>query len=419
MKSKLLIFFLLAAPLIYGQNAPISIRCGTSEVNALHHDLNPGAKAEYDAFNFRTGLNNYLFLNKLQTDGTVVIPVVFHVYGTSFNGKTVSESLIQDALEAVNRDFHGLNDDFGTVDPMFQPIRGTMDIRFELARIDPEGNATTGVVFHPNNNGFGDHETKNEEIQADAWDNYSYMNVYVQNDLYGDGVTNNSGVAWYPSTWMSERNLARVVYNGAYLGTNTDKEFASVLTHEFGHWLNLIHPFEGGCAGTDEVDDTPQEDGNHSLGCSLGTNCGGVYINHENYMGYNGSWGCYKMFTAGQVARMEDALEHPAIHPLWQEDNLIRTGIIEGPELFPELRWVSLYDSYQRDQSEFARVEAGKALEILDQNQARELTIEKPDGTVLEINLEAGIPLRIEPLEPGTWIISIPELGKRITKQVE
>lgn len=43
---------------------------------------------------------------------------------------------------------------------------------------------------------------------------------------------------------MTDENLARVVYNGAYIGTNTDENFRRVLTHEFGHFLNLAHTFD-------------------------------------------------------------------------------------------------------------------------------------------------------------------------------
>ena len=154
------------------------------------------------------------------------------------------------------------------------------------------------------------------------------MNIYIQNDLYNDGTLNNSGVAWYPDSGMTASNTARVVFNGAYLYDNSsNKEFSATLTHEFGHFLNLIHTFDGGCTGTDEVNDTPVEDGKHTLSCTPGTNCSGDKVNVENYMGYNGAQGCYKMFTQGQVIRMLAALEHPARKSLWQAANLTATGV--------------------------------------------------------------------------------------------
>ncbi|MCH4828963.1 M43 family zinc metalloprotease [Flavobacterium columnare] len=73
---------------------------------------------------------------------------------------------------------------------------------------------------------------------------------------------------------------------------------ASTLTHEFGHFLGLIHTFENGCKGTDEVDDTPQENTIvANTQCISAFNCNKEKINSENYMGYNGAYGCYKMFT--------------------------------------------------------------------------------------------------------------------------
>ncbi len=270
--------------------------------------------------------------------GCYVIPVVFHVYGTTQGGMPVNDVIIIDAMDKLNIDFHGLNPDYGTVHNSFLSIRDIMpDITFALAEIDPIGNPTTGIVYHPAASGFANGSGYDAAIQADAWDNYKYMNIYIQNDLFDDAVTNNSGYAYYPSTGMSNNNTARIVYNGAYLGINCtwEPEFASTLTHEYGHWLNLIHTFDGGCvAPNDQVADTPPCD---YLGTSYPChpsgsansplNCMSQLINAENYMDYSGATGCYKMFTQGQVSRMYAALSHPSRQPLWQMSNLIATGL--------------------------------------------------------------------------------------------
>jgi hypothetical protein len=332
MKKQLLLLVLCCLWSIQGIRAQDLIEpshsCRTREVNELLLKNSPNSLKENKAFNlFSKEYAKKLRTKKTAVNTTYVIPVVFHVYGTSFNGKTVTLEKIQTALMHLNEDFQGLNDDYNTVEPFFQARRGTLNIEFRLAQIDPNGKCTTGVIFEKKKDGYGNPGGYDDQIQADAWDNYKYMNIYIQNELYADGVTNNSGVCWYPDSGMSDNNLARCVYNGAYLGENTNKEFASVLTHEFGHFLNLIHTFDGGCSGTDEVEDTPIEDGKHSLGCTPGTNCTGDKVNIENYMGYNAAQGCSKMFTQGQVARMLAALQHPARKTLWAAQNLIDTGV--------------------------------------------------------------------------------------------
>ena len=268
-----------------------------------------------------------------------VFPVVFHVYGTTQGGMPVNDSIIIDAVNKLNIDFHGLNSDYNTVHNSFLGIRSYMpDVTFALAQIDPNGDPTTGIVYHPVAAGYANSSGYDAAIEADAWDNYMYMNIYIMNDLFNNGVTNNSGYGYYPSSTMSDNNTARIVYNGAYLGVNCNSwqpEFASTLTHEYGHWLNLIHTFDGGCVSpNDMVNDTPPCDySNVHYGCHPNNtansplNCNNNLINAENYMDYAGAYGCYKMFTQGQVARMYAAVQHPSRQPLWQTSNLIATGL--------------------------------------------------------------------------------------------
>ena len=327
MKTKL---FLFASLLMMLKMSAQGLPCRTSEENEKIYKSNPHAlkeKQDFDAFS-----KNFSAARKSKTgkmaETSYVIPVVFHIYGDVQSGKTVTYQKIVNHLQHLNDDFNGRNADYQTVDPFFQARRGTLKIEFKLAKIDPNGGCTSGVVFHPAKNGFGNGGGYDDQIAADAWDNTKYMNVYIQNDLYADGALNNSGVAWYPDSGMTASNTARVVFNGAYLYDNSySTEFSATLTHEFGHFLNLIHTFEGGCTGTDEVDDTPLEDGKHTLACTQGTNCNGDRVNNENYMGYNGAQGCYKMYTQGQIDRMVAALEHPSRKSLWQAANLIATGV--------------------------------------------------------------------------------------------
>ena len=304
--------------------------CRASEEINTYYNQHIEAAAEQQANELFTQQHiQSLQLSKSSSVDTYRIAVVFHVYGTNQGGNTVNNTVIETAIKRLNDDFHGLNSDYNQVHSQFMPVRSKKNIKFYLAKKDPNGNPTTGVLYYPTTYGYGNGSGYDAQIAADAWDNYKYINVYVQHDLYNDGTTNNSGVAWYPNTGMSNNNTARIVYNGAYLATNTSPEFSSVLTHEFGHFFNLIHTFDGGCTmPNDNVTDTPPcttAQGCHSTTTTnLPLNCNGQLVNSDNYMDYNI---CYKMFTTGQTNRMDAALQFPSRVTLWQDSTVLSTGI--------------------------------------------------------------------------------------------
>lgn len=328
-----LFFLLLSTALItHAAEEEVPISCGTEAAMDAYYKYSPSAALEEQAGlgNTDSSSNNTPAQSGPGTP-TYRIPVVFHVYGNTFNGRAVTYEIIRDGLRMVNEDFQGLTADWNTIVPPFDNVKQALDIEFMLAKNDPEGNPTTGIVWHPVKWGYGNWG-HNSQVAADAWDNTRYMNVYIQNDLYGNGVTNNSGVAWYPSSSMTNANTARVVYNGAYIGNNTSVNFRSVLTHEFGHWLNLPHTFEAGCSASNEPlcsstgdfsCDTPQVD-NSSIDRAGELNCLGQETNWQNFMAYSSQ---YANFTKDQVTRMKAALNHAARYSLWQADNLNNTGV--------------------------------------------------------------------------------------------
>lgn len=258
--------------------------------------------------------------------GPYIIPVVFHIIHNN-GAENIGDAQIRDAVRVLNNDFNRLNSDWDNVRPEFLDIVANIGVEFRLATRDPQGNCTNGITRTQSTlTNAGDDEMK----ELISWPRDRYMQVWVA--AYADGA---AGYTFRPGTanWIPEED--GIVMQHTYVGTiGTGSTGRSrTLTHEAGHWLNLAHTWgssnepglASNCDMDDEVSDTPNTVGWTS--CTLsGSSCGSELDNVENYMEYSY---CSKMFTEGQKVRMIAALNSSTAqrNELWQEDNLINTGV--------------------------------------------------------------------------------------------
>ena len=244
-----------------------------------------------------------------KSGATYVIPVVFHVLHDD-GPENISKENILDQLRIMNEDYQKLNADQSAIVSEFQSIIGNASVEFRLARKDPNGNCTDGIVRRKTTQTYSG---KLESIGSWHWNTSRYLNVFIVRDI-GLGDPGGGGVvAGYTQVPSSQPNIGIMIrYN--YIGSKPPSNLTSARTlcHEIGHWLNLWHlwgsnnnPGES-CNGSDNVSDTPQTEGHQS--CPLtppgNTTCGSL-DNVQNYMEYSF---CSKMFTKGQASRMQSAI---------------------------------------------------------------------------------------------------------------
>ena len=264
-----------------------------------------------------------------------IIPVVFHVIHE--NGEeNISFEQIQNAVEAMTADFNANNVFISSVNDNFVDLIGDIGVEFRLAKRDPEGNCTNGVVrtfnFLTNSGG------ENLKEISPIWDRSSYLNIWVCKTI----ASGAAGYTYYPSTLagdFGETNDGIVVrhdYVGGIGTSSLDRAF--VLAHEVGHWINLPHLWgstnepnvPGNCDTDDGIADTPNTIGWTNC-VTNGESCGSP-DNVENFMEYSF---CSKMFTEGQKNVMLASLNSTIAErsSLWTEENLVETGVLLDDEL--------------------------------------------------------------------------------------
>lgn len=313
-------------------NTPDHFTCDHYSQTEAFFDAHPGQRAKAEQAEATLDYFTRNYREPLQKDDELrIIPVVFHVihYGGAEN---ISNAQIYSAIEVLNEDYSAGNPLIGTVIQEFEDRVADVEFEFRLAKIDPDGNCTSGIVRVFDTQTF-DGGDQLKQISP-SWGRESYLNIWVCETI-GSGA---AGYAYYPSAVVGSQGAQKdgIVIRSNYVGrigtSNVNRSHS--LSHEAGHWANLAHPWgssnsptvPSNCNTDDGIADTPNTIGWDS--CELmGTTCGSL-DNVQNFMDYSY---CSEMFTLGQKNRMRATLSAPVSNrnQLWTPENLAQTGVLE------------------------------------------------------------------------------------------
>jgi hypothetical protein len=215
------------------------------------------------------------------------VPVWIHVISDGETGN-VSQSIIDAQMTVLNLGYAGFRG--GAKSGFSFTLAGvtrTDNAAWYNARAGGNDERDMKKTLHQ-----GGFETLNVYTNlAGGFLGYAYLPGLPDSHLWQDGIVLN---------WESMPG-ASTTFAGRY-------DLGFTLVHEAGHWFNLEHTFFGGCnAKGDYVDDTPPMRVPTS-GCPEGKDtCAEPGLDPiHNYMDYSYD-SCYTEFTAGQVAREQDA----------------------------------------------------------------------------------------------------------------
>ncbi len=262
----------------------------------------------------------------LKSSQVYIIPVVVHVI---HNGgvENISDAQVQSQVDVLNEDYRriaGTNGFGNGVDT---------EIEFRLAKLDPDGDCTNGIVRIKSQLTYHDSYERPLLSQLSSWNPTRYLNIYVVKTIAGNVL----GYASFPGGPTDQDGMVMEHTAFGTMGTaQVPNNLGRTCSHESGHWFGLYHTFNGGCGvdpcnDGDLVCDTPPVI-NPNFNCPVTNSCHNdspdVSDQVQNYMDYTND-ACKNMFTAGQRDRMHATLN--ALRPgIWQPANITSTGCDSG-----------------------------------------------------------------------------------------
>lgn len=309
------------------------IRCAFDSAQQAAFARQPGAEAAYRQFLQGVAQLPADARARLAAAPDVTVPIVVHIIHTG-GSSNITDAQVLDAVRVINEDYSKTNRDTADVIPFFRPRYANVGFKMKLARLDPNGNCTTGITrTYSTDTNLGDDRVKN----LIKWDQSKYLNIWVCTNANGAG-----GYAYLPCTGGAADGI--VIRNAQFgsIGTSAGGSNLAVrsLTHEIGHYFGLPHTWGGSnspglpsnCGTDDGIADTPNTIG-LLYSCDLAfspctdANNQPILANVQNYMDYAG---CTRMFTLGQRAVMRASLQLGCRQQLTSAANLLATGTNDG-----------------------------------------------------------------------------------------
>ena len=111
-------------------------------------------------------------------NGVRIIPVVVHVIHDLGN-ENISDVSIQGALDILNANINGQGANFLNKTPdIFAAVRGDLKVEFRLAKLDPNGNPTTGIN-RVRSTLTDEPEPRDAVKSLSYWNSYQYLNIWT------------------------------------------------------------------------------------------------------------------------------------------------------------------------------------------------------------------------------------------------
>ena len=160
--------------------------CNTYDAMESYFKTHPEARQRYEAQQEAFNLElekafNYQASQRSAAAFVYTVPVVFHILHTG-GPENINDQLCINALAQVNKDYARTGNDVGTIAQPFQNRYINSDIVFQLARKDPNGNCTSGIVHR--------YDTRTDWSQSNTgnyngitWNPTKYLNIIIVKNI--------------------------------------------------------------------------------------------------------------------------------------------------------------------------------------------------------------------------------------------